>query len=58
MQWFHFVTSSVEIKKLKQANERIPKTNRRSMKYRSPDNEIVLTFVTLSFLSMSVMRQI
>ena len=36
-------------------NERITKTNGRSMKYRNTDNGIIST---LSFLSMSVMRQI
>ena len=39
-------------------NERITKTNQRSMKYRNTDNGIISTFVKLSFLSMSVMRQI
>ena len=39
-------------------NERITKTDGRSMKYRNTDNGIILTFVKLSFLSMSVMRQI
>ena len=39
-------------------NERIPKTNGRSMKYRNTGNEIIWTFVKLSFLSMSAMRQI
>ena len=39
-------------------NERIPKTKGRSMKYRNTDNGIISTFVKLSFLSMSVMRQI
>jgi len=38
-------------------NERITKTNARSMKYRNTDNGIS-TFVKLTFLSMSVMRQI
>ena len=42
-------------------NERIPKTDGRSMKYRNTgngNNGIISTFVKLSFLSMSVMRQI
>ena len=42
-------------------NERIPKTDGRSirsMKYRNTGNGIISTFVKLSFLSMSVMRQI
>ena len=39
-------------------NERIPKTNGPSMKYRNTGNGIISTFVKLSFLSMSVMRQI
>ena len=39
-------------------NERITKTNQRSMKYRNTDIGIISTFVKLSFLSMSVMRQI
>ena len=39
-------------------NERITKTNGRSMKYRNTDNRIISTFVKLSFLSMSVMRHI
>ena len=39
-------------------NERITKTNGRSMKYRNTDHGIISTFVKLSFLSMSVMRQI
>ena len=39
-------------------NERIPKTDGRSMKYRITGNGIIWTFVKLSFLSMSVMRQI
>ena len=39
-------------------NERITKTNGRSMKYRNSDNGIISTFVKLTFLSMSVMRQI
>ena len=39
-------------------NERITKTNGRSMKYRNADNGIISTFVKLSFLSMSVTRQI
>ena len=39
-------------------NERITKTNGRSMKYRNTDNGIISTFVKLSSLSMSVMRQI
>ena len=38
--------------------ERITKTNGRNMKYRNIDNGIISTFVKLSFLSMSVMRQI
>ena len=36
-------------------NERIPKTNGRSMKYRNTGNGIISTFVKLCFLSMSVM---
>ena len=40
------------------SNERITKTNGRSMKYRNTDNGIISTLVKLSFLSMSVMRQI
>ena len=39
-------------------NERIPKTDGRSMKYRNTGNGIIWTFVKLSFLSMSLMRQI
>ena len=39
-------------------NERIPKTDGRSMKYRNTGNGIISTFVKLSSLSMSVMRQI
>ena len=39
-------------------NERKPKTEGRSMKYRNTGNGIISTFVKLSFLSMSVMRQI
>ena len=39
-------------------NERITKTNGRSMKYRNTDNGIVSTFVKISFLSMSVISQI
>ena len=40
-------------------NERITKTNGRSMKYRNTDNGIISTFVKkLTFLSMSVMCQI
>ena len=39
-------------------NERIPKTDGRSMKYRNTGNGIISTFVKLSFLSMSVIRQI
>ena len=39
-------------------NERIPKTEGRSRKYRNIGNGIISTFVKLSFLSMSVMRQI
>ena len=39
-------------------NERITKTDGRSMNYRNTDNGIILTFVKLSFLSMSIMRQI
>ena len=39
-------------------NERITKTNGRSMKHRNADNGIISTFVKLSFLSVSVMRQI
>ena len=39
-------------------NERITKTNGRSIKYRNTDNGIISTFVKLTFLSMSVMRQI
>ena len=39
-------------------NERIPKTEGRSMKYSNTGNVIIWTFVKLSFLSMSVMRQI
>ena len=39
-------------------NERIPKTNGQSMKYRNTINGIILTCVKLAFLSMSVMRQI
>ena len=39
-------------------NKRITKTNGRSMKYRNTDNGIISTFVNLTFLSMSVMRQI
>ena len=39
-------------------NERITKTNGRSMKYRNTGNGIISTFVKLSFFSMSVMRQI
>ena len=39
-------------------NERIPKTDGRSMKYRNTGDGIISTFVKLSFLSMSVMRQI
>ena len=39
-------------------NEQIPKTKGRSMKYRNTGNGIISTFVKLSFLSMSVMRQI
>ena len=39
-------------------NERIPKTDGRSMKYRNTGNRIISTFVKLSFLSISVMRQI
>ena len=39
-------------------NERIPKTNGQSMKYRNTGNGIIVTFVKLSFLSMSVIRQI
>ena len=39
-------------------NERITKTNRRSMKYRNTDNGIIATFLKLTFLTMSIMRQI
>ena len=39
-------------------NERITKTNGRSMKYRHTDNGIISTPLKLSFLSMSVKRQI
>ena len=39
-------------------NERIPKTDGRSMKYRNTGNGIIWTFVKLSFLSMSVICQI
>ena len=39
-------------------NERITKTNGRSMKYCNTDNGIISIFVKLTFLSMSVMRQI
>ena len=39
-------------------NEQITKTNGRSMKYRNTDDGIISTFVKLTFLSMSVMRQI
>ena len=39
-------------------NERIAKTNGRSMKHRNADNGIISTFLKLSFLSLSVMRQI
>ena len=39
-------------------NERIPKTDGRNMKYRNTGNGIISKFVKLSFLSMSVMRQI
>ena len=39
-------------------NERIPKSDGRSMKYPNNGNGIISTFVELSFLSMSVMRQI
>ena len=39
-------------------NERITKTNGRSMKYRNTKNGIISTFVKLTFLSISVMRQI
>ena len=39
-------------------NERIPKPDGRSIKYRNTGNGIISTFVKLSFLSMSVMRQI
>ena len=39
-------------------NERIPKTDGRSMKYRNTGNGIMWTFVKLSFLSMSVICQI
>ena len=39
-------------------NERIPKTEGRSMKYRNTGNGIISTFEKLSFLSMSVMHQI
>ena len=38
-------------------NEPIPKTGGRSMKYRNTGNGIISTFVKLSFLSISVMRQ-
>ena len=39
-------------------NERIPKTDGRSMKYRNTGKGIIWTFVKLSFLSMSVICQI
>ena len=39
-------------------NERIRKTNGGSMKYPNTGSGINSTFVKLSFLSMSVMRQI
>ena len=39
-------------------NERIPKTDGRCMKYRNTGNGSISTFVKLSFLSMTVMRQI
>ena len=39
-------------------NERITKINARRMKYRNTGNGIISTFVKLTFLSMSVMRQI
>ena len=39
-------------------SERMTKSNGRSMKYRNTDNGIISTLVKLSFLSMSVMRQI
>ena len=39
-------------------NERIPKTDGRSLKYRNTGNGIIWTFVKLSFLSMSIICQI
>ena len=39
-------------------NERITKTNGRSMKSRNTGKGIISTFVKRTFLSMSVMRQI
>ena len=39
-------------------NERIPKTDGQSMKYRNTGNGIIWTFVKISFLSMSVICQI
>ena len=52
--------SAITVEKISQSNknERITKTNGRSMKYRNTDHGIISTFVKLSFLSMSVMRQI
>ena len=55
-----FATIADHSRKISQSNknERITKTNGRSMKYRNTDHGIISTFVKLSFLSMSVMRQI
>ena len=39
-------------------NEKITKTNGRSKKYRNTDNGIISTFVKLTSIAMSVMRQI
>ena len=54
------MTSSIEILKETETskNERIPKTDGQSMKYRNTGDGIIWTFVKLSSLSMSVLRQI
>ena len=55
-----FATIAGHCRKISQSNknERITKTNGRSMKYRNTDHGIISTFVKISFLSMSVKRQI
>ena len=61
-QMYRFLFVHVEFNRNRETetnkNERITKTNGRSMKHRNADNGIISTFVKLSFLSLSVMRQI